>query len=138
MPNHIYIKNREQIKNGFIPENGKSILISITTPDQIHPVFNDQYISVFRLKFDDTDTDTSLKIFNDKDAKNILDFVYYHRNIDNIVINCDVGVSRSAGIGAALSYLLYGTDKPITDIKPLYNKKVYRVMINTFMKNYSI
>ena len=131
----IYIKNREEIRNGFIPE-GKSILISITTPDQRYPVPNDHYISVLRLKFDDTDSDTTLKIFNDDDAKLILEFVCYHKLVDNIVVNCDAGMSRSAGIGAALSYLLYGTDKPITSIKPLFNRKVYRVMINAFMRGY--
>lgn len=133
----IYVKNRKQIKNGFIPD-GKSVLISITTPDQIHPVPSDHYNSVLKLKFDDTDTDKSLRIFNDADALYILNFVNYHvqNDIDNIVINCDAGMSRSAGIGAALSYLMYGTDTPVTSIKPLYNKKVYRVIINTFMGNY--
>ena len=35
----------------------------------------------------------------------------YKKDVDLIVINCEAGVSRSAGVGAAISKVLNGDDK---------------------------
>ena len=69
-----------------------------------------------------------------EDAEKIKQFVEAHKE-DSIIVHCDAGVSRSAGIAAALMKFYNGDDTPIFD-NPRYcpNMLCYRTMLNTMME----
>lgn len=89
------------------------ILISIVSPempdaDIKHP---EMYKGILRLKFHDLEYPIKgyekCKLFSKDDAIQILDFVNnYADEIKLIVVHCEAGVSRSAGVAAALSLIL--------------------------------
>ena len=74
-----------------------------------------------------------VKLFSDKNAQEILDFVQYNRvDIDLIVIHCEAGISRSAGVAGALSLIYNGSDEYYFK-KYLPNMFVYRKILNMYM-----
>lgn len=76
-----------------------------------------------------------MKLINDIDAMKIKEFVNYVStlDIDMLIIHCRAGQSRSAGVAAAVSVALFGTDKEYFD-DPRYtvNMTVYRKVLKAF------
>jgi predicted protein tyrosine phosphatase len=71
-----------------------------------------------------------VNLFTEKDAENILDFVAVYKDfVDLIVVHCEVGISRSAGVTAALSFILNGTDQYYFD-NYIPNMLCYRKILN--------
>ena len=84
-------------------------------------------IDVLRLQFDDWDDEQRIKIkaryqnsqkmkdmifFSEEHAKQLVDFVRkYLNDIELIICQCDAGISRSAGMAAALSKCIENDDK---------------------------
>ena len=70
-------------------------------------------------------------------AELIADFTKkYWDNIDQIVVHCDGGVSRSAGCAAAILKYFTGDDSEIFDDKNFYpNMLVYRRVFNALMES---
>lgn len=76
-----------------------------------------------------------IKLFTEFDAKLILEFVkLYDKKVDLIAINCEAGISRSAGVAGALSLIYNGSDQYYFD-NYLPNMLVYRKILNMYMKN---
>lgn len=74
-----------------------------------------------------------IKLFTDEDAKSILNFVELCKNgVDLIVVHCEAGISRSAGVAGALSLIMNGSDQYYFD-KFLPNIFVYRRLLNMYM-----
>ncbi len=74
-----------------------------------------------------------IKLFTEFDAKLILEFVkLYEEKVDLIAINCEVGISRSAGVAGALSLIYNGSDQYYFD-KYMPNMFVYRKILNMYM-----
>lgn len=78
-----------------------------------------------------------LRLFGKKDAVEILNFVgYYKDKVDLIAVNCEAGISRSAGISAALCVILNG---PLSDMYYFANycpnMLVYRKILDTYYEN---
>ncbi len=79
-----------------------------------------------------------IKLFTDKDAQQILDFInryekLYKRNeSSNVIVHCEAGISRSAGVAGALSLIYNGSDQYYFD-KFLPNMFVYRKILNVYM-----
>ena len=74
-----------------------------------------------------------IKLFTSIDAQNIFDFVeIYKKDVDLIAINCEAGISRSAGIAGALSLIYNGTDEYFFK-HYLPNIFVYRKILNMYM-----
>lgn len=90
-------------------------------------------IGLLRLEFDDIDTYTEgYKLFNSKQALQILDFVESVKDeIDILVVHCLAGVSRSAGVAAAIDDIYIQSDKRWFLIK-CPNQHVYRTIINAY------
>jgi predicted protein tyrosine phosphatase len=135
---NIYVKNRAEIVNGFMPD-GHAILISISDVGSDAPEPNPDYTEQLQLFFDDADQQIvdGVTIINEDDAKDILKMVEDYKGIvDHVVVNCEAGQSRSAGCAAALSYIYNGTDKGIIKTKPLYNRLVYRTVMNEHFGKY--
>ncbi|TXT28154.1 MAG: hypothetical protein FD131_3287 [Rhodocyclaceae bacterium] len=88
-------------------------VISITDPDSSDTKISNEFGPVLRLKFDDLDADNLAagsigKVFARSDAEKIasfLDMVDRETNLQGVIINCEMGRSRSGAIAwFALSY----------------------------------
>lgn len=71
-------------------------------------------------------------LFTENDAQQILDFVRLNAGL--VVIHCEAGISRSAGVASALSLIYNGTDQYYFD-HYLPNMLVYRKILNAHMKD---
>ena len=104
---------------------GRDILVSISDPGQTPPVIVG-FLARCNLYFYDVDkplytTELGLPIdpmlpISWDDAVIAVDFVRYHQHkADTLVVNCEAGISRSAGMAAALSHIfnLIPTDQEI-------------------------
>ncbi len=73
--------------------------------------------------------DMDITFFNELNAEKILDFVStYALDIDLIVIHCEAGISRSAGVAGALA-LIYNKEDQYYFDNYLPNMLVYRKII---------
>lgn len=102
------------------PHNESSIIVSINTPWAAYdsaPFGNEEnkVISILRLWFDDVDEKIT-NCMNEDHAKAIKDFVDRYADYDvTVIVHCDAGVSRSAGVAAALSEYYNGDDSYFFD-----------------------
>ena len=85
------------------------------------------------LSFDDTES--SISGISESQAKHIIDFVDSMKNdVDKIIVHCDAGVSRSAGVCAAIEKYLGYDDSNIFDTpKYIPNMRCYRTVLNCGM-----
>ena len=114
----IVIMNRTNArKESFKRNRPDTAIISIT--DHILPFntfANARWIkSVLKLKFDDVTEGSSFGFcITDEDAAAILAFVLNVKDtVQRLIVHCEAGVSRSAGVAAAIMKVLYGDDMPI-------------------------
>ena len=76
-----------------------------------------------------------IKLFTDEEAEWILAFVNdYIEKIELIVVHCEAGISRSAGIAGALSVIYNGSDEYYFK-HYIPNMLVYRKILNVYMRN---
>jgi len=73
-------------------------------------------------------------------AKRIVDFVLrYKHDVNDILINCEAGMSRSVAVALAVSKILNGedSDKYVESLydKRFYNTLIYDTIINFYNKN---
>lgn len=119
-------------------------MISITDPYSIPNQFVKKEIDILRLSFYDIDfmpildsksnlidDDSFMILFKKDHAKQILDFYSKVKDkVDELVVHCEAGRSRSAGIAAALLFISNQNDR-IIFCNPLYspNMRVYRIIL---------
>ena len=139
----IQILNRSQIEK-FITDK-KHIVISIRNPEEKPvklPIQKSRLASLF-LDFHDADnrslklvdSDIKLKLFNEEQATSILEFVELFKDkIQLVVVNCEAGISRSAGIGASLSKI-YNNDDTYFFKHYCPNMLVYKKILATYYDN---
>jgi len=76
-------------------------------------------------------------LFNEKMAREILNFLEKHKNINLIYVNCEAGISRSSGVAAALSKIYNGIDDKYFDSrKYIPNMLVYSTIIKEAFSKY--
>lgn len=91
------------------------------------------------LHFEDFDTELpgwSIQPIQKEDAEKIAAFVMINKhNGRRFIVQCDAGVSRSAGVAAALMKYFNGDDSPIFD-NPQYcpNMRCYRMVLEALME----
>lgn len=110
------------------------IAISITDPNskKVNPINPPQ--AMLSLEFYDLDKDTevfpySQFMFTEKDACSILNFVEaFKEETDLIVVHCEAGISRSAGVAGALSKIYNKSDEYYFK-NYLPNMLVYRTIL---------
>lgn len=112
------------------------IIISIIDINTKNVVFdrNVQLKDVLRLSFDDVEEECTGAI-SEYDAKRIVDFVYAWMNyIELIVVHCEAGTSRSAGVCGALMLWANGDDSEIF-YNDLYrpNMRCYQMIKNEIL-----
>lgn len=67
----------------------------------------------------------------DEQADQVVEFVEKYKDVELIVVHCEAGISRSAGLAAALSKIMTGDDIRFFK-KFLPNMLVYRKIINAY------
>lgn len=106
------IFNRETIEKYDAKE--KHIVISIHDPNTTHAILSetckDTRLETLFLVASDTDGKYGVPFTREMANKVWLLVDKYKDDIDLIVINCEAGISRSAGVGAALSKVLNNDD----------------------------
>ena len=86
------------------------------------------------VNFYDTDARLMQGGFHPRQAKQIIDFVVEHTDENTVVmVNCMAGVSRSAGVAAALTKLACQSDNEFFK-QSTPNMLVYRTMLEVGMK----
>ena len=105
--------------------------ISITSGHE-HPVMSEaNRVGLLRLVFDDITQADTPQSFTPALAAEILDFVAsVWDQVDVFLIHCDVGLSRSPAVAAALSRIYYGDDGPWFELD-FPNRLVYDVLVAT-------
>lgn len=124
-----------------------SILISISDKKESSPIEflfltkNNLHIQdVALLHFDDEEAphENAMKL---EDAYRIIHFVNdnINKNIDEIIVHCGAGISRSAGVAAGLMKILTANDDAIFN-NPRFcpNATCYKLMLSAFYGSYDI
>ncbi len=104
-----------------------SINISIVTyegdlKDRIRVTENNNVKDILYLKFGDLDiSDNPSLCMQESDARQIVNFVNkWYEKIETIIVHCEGGKSRSAGVCAAIMRVKEGSDYPIFRSKNKY------------------
>jgi len=78
-----------------------------------------------------------LKVFTEQEAKKVLEFVIKYENlVDTILVHCEAGISRSAGIAGALSLIYNDNDKHFFSMY-LPNMLVYRTILEVYQNEFA-
>lgn len=116
------------------PHSETSVIISITDPQGPPNFFcrdpANGIKDILRVSFEDTDkAETSI---SKAQAREIAIFVQQHMTIDKIIVHCEAGQSRSAGVAAAILKYIFNDDSSIFEC-PKYtpNMFVYRKVIES-------
>jgi len=127
-------------------------VISITSPAESKPPefqINEFTKAVLRLEcydldepdLNDKDRNEVLAhyghgIFNDAQAEQVVAFIMKMKDmVKAIICHCDAGISRSSGVGAAISLILNGSDQKIfNDRRYLPNMFIYRKILDQYYK----
>lgn len=132
------MSRRDAERYSYGPHDTEAALISISTPEERYDtsVYASAYNGikrVLRLAFDDVDGGGWA--MTAEDARQIAQFVAENKD-RLIIVHCDAGVSRSAGIAAALLKFYNGDDTQIFD-NPKYcpNMLCYRLMLNQLIED---
>ena len=120
------VMSRENCKKWCYQKHvDKSLIISISdnwaAPNKVFESKDNRVVDILRLYFDDIDCERR-DLFHgmtDADAQKIADFIAKHKanfgnsseSIQKIIVHCNAGVSRSAGVCAAISKYLTGDDE---------------------------
>lgn len=131
----IDVRNRMTIEQNHYDAN----IISITS--KVNDAKIDNFGPTLFLHFEDFDEEVvgwHLKPIQCSDVEAIVDFVM--RNKDNgkhFIVQCDAGVSRSAGVAAALMKYFNEDDSPIFDNSQYCpNMRCYRMVLEALMEEY--
>ena len=143
---NIIITNRVNLEEGhlWVPDN--IAVISITDPSEsfVNLSMIESRVPKLRLVFHDIDDieiakKYKLVHFTKQMANEIIYWLSLVRceNIETAVIQCNAGISRSAGVAAAIALIINGDDSVIfNDKRYLPNRLVYRTILEVFYGYY--
>ena len=138
---NIMIFSKEEAQEAARKLQEPFIVISIADPGAPQCTFDDapHLTDILYLEFWDSDR---TKGISKAQAKRIRKFVEYHlyiTSIKHIIVHCMAGVSRSAGIGAALMLIFCENDLPVfSNGRYRPNMKCYRAILEAFEFAYDI
>lgn len=134
------VLSREKARRlSFHSDIKNCIIISITDYDSTPNVFhqNHHIKAVIHIQFDDVEKGEE-HCMTKQDAKIITSFVNRHiDDVEMIIVHCEAGISRSAGVCAALMKIITNDDSAIFD-NPMYcpNMHCYRLMMEQYFGSY--
>lgn len=112
---NIIVASRSTVKNVVWNMRSSTIVISIIDPNK-DSVFHKEDMETIpylcdclTISFWDEIEDKH-GCMSYQQAKSILDFVIQNPFVKNIVVHCEAGISRSAGVAAALAKIINGND----------------------------
>ena len=124
----------------YEPHDFESIVISITdvgsNPNNFNRDKANGIVAVLPLQFDDVNRG-GVNCITKEDANKITDFVNcWMGKFEHIVVHCEAGKSRSAGVAAAILKYYTGNDAQIYD-SPRYtpNSTCYSMVLESFYEN---
>jgi predicted protein tyrosine phosphatase len=127
----ITILSRLQVEQ-ILPFKGAA-LISITCPNSDFPQIIPGWEAVLQLQFDDIkDPELAIhgyKLFSKEQATQVLDFVFTNKP-HYLFINCDAGISRSAGVAVAIHEIVNGGYIGNQHRYSLHNRYVTSTILN--------
>jgi len=130
------VKSRSDVKNAYFP-GGTAILISITDPDKNYCIPSSHFRDVLCVKFSDADrVSDGIQLIDTDTTESMITFVVKNLDVDFCVVNCEAGISRSAGCAAALSKIFTGDDSELVRTKPFFNRLVYRTILDTWQERF--
>ncbi|MBN1523775.1 MAG: hypothetical protein JW904_04785 [Spirochaetales bacterium] len=133
-----YILDKKKVLSFRLDPKEYNVLIRITNPTSAFGELDDQHIyrDIITMQFFDFEDDSSgLYLFNENHLERILDFFRKHKHCSNMVIHCDEGRSRSAGV--AVGWFLFNDVK--SSIFKLYHDGVHypnRRVVEFFYKHF--
>ena len=141
----VIVLNRKQAEVMTETDFGiNRVIISISTVGDNAPNFHEnhsikQILCCFfnDLEANDKDKFPQTVFINEDVARGIANFAKeWWDKVDQIVVHCDGGVSRSAGVAAAILKYFTGDDGEICDNPNFYpNMLVYRMVLNALMES---
>ena len=133
------VYSRQKAKRESYRINEPTLIISITDPILGPNTFarNSNIVSICRVQFDDVTEENARPedvLMTSSDASKIKDYVLKNKDrVNSIIVHCEVGVSRSAGVMAAIQKYLIGDDSAIfNDDAFSPNMYCYRMMLDAF------
>lgn len=100
------IIGRDEIQHNIDIFPSDLVLISITDPKTKDIETNNRFKDELKLKFWDLEEEyCNYYPIDLSQGLEIYEFIMKHKE-DNFLINCEAGISRSAGVGLAIEYLL--------------------------------
>ena len=131
---HIHVLSRHDMSH--FQSNDPYIVISVSDPGSKRVSLRScpNRLDVLSLQFHDLDysSDRGGVLFTESDASQIVNFVKLWPELTTIVVHCEAGISRSAGIGAAISKFYNGNDREFYE-RRRPNSRVYSLLLNAFM-----
>ena len=126
---------RDFAKNVIYGESReKTLAVCISDPwDENLNTAANPLILALHLFFEDSEDEKGI---SQTDAERIAEFIkeFIKKNsghYEKIAVHCDAGVSRSAGVAAAIAYYLNGSDSQIFDSpRHVPNMRCYRYVLN--------
>ena len=140
MISNIIVKSRKEMIKSIKELKRPSMLISIRDVGARRILDeNDNLIHRMHLEFEDWDANNDGEIvMSDDDARMVARFVRiaYYGSIDcDLYVNCEAGQSRSAGVAAAISKVLFDDDERFFRMyhpNMLCYRKVYNALSELF------
>ena len=129
----VVMNRRDAVRYSYGLHEDKSVVVSIGDigseySESVYPSRYNGICAVLPLRFDDVDGGINCMV--SEEAVMIKSFVERHKD-KLIIVHCDAGVSRSAGIAAALMKYYNGDDSEIfDDTRYCPNMFCYRTMLN--------
>ena len=110
------------------------VCISITDPRDLPVALSARFQAVLRLSFSDIGEATRLHrdsdvLFAPEHAARIMDFVRRWADVDQIVIHCTAGISRSPGVGLGICELQGWPVEELQRKHPAWNKWVRKELV---------
>ena len=142
---NIIVKSRQEIESLIF--ESPYIVVSISDPYSARPVIraNSNLLKTLYLQFHDIDNyipndkneidKKPITYFAQSQARNIIDFVKEFIGKDvTLIVHCEAGICRSAGVAASLSKCILGHDSRYFK-QYIPNMLVYQTIINEWNKN---
>ena len=131
---NVKVFSRKTVSTASSMEKRNHIVITISDRDKenLYLPISGTCKAVLPLKFDDTDScGQNRNPMFVSDAQKIARFVNLWKNgVDTIIVNCEAGQSRSAGVAAAILKYFNGDDWQIFDNKRYTpNMRCYRLVL---------